>query len=364
MSKEQAEVPEIFETFITETSEDGVVVASRGEHNKRKDPDWPQFEDQAEPETDEGEEDDELTADDVEEIDEDDDDDGTDDDNSDDDDDGADEPTDDATADDEDGEPDNPKPKKRKSAKARISEITAARRAAEERAQVAEAELAALKAAPAEADPEPEPAAADTDEPDLSDLKRPDPADEKYMFGEIDQLFLEDMAEYNAEKAFRKREHAAEKKRAAKEAEDAQTAEIARLEKNFVDNVVEPGKTKFDDFDDVVIEGGKAGNYQLTPTLVSLISESEHGAEIMYHYASNPEEASKVASQSVARQAAHFGALEARFSSEDAGEKKGKKTTPTKAPKPAKRKARGSGKGHRTNPATTDFAAFEKMVNS
>jgi hypothetical protein len=364
------EVPEEFKNFVTETAVDGVITSRQGSVDARKDPDWPQF-------VDFDADDEELTADDVEEIEEDDDTDDVDDDeensdaddedNSDDDDSDDVDDDDDVDADDDDDADDDArkkearKSKKRKSANARIAEITAARRQAEERAAALEAENEALKAGKT---PEPKPEDPPEEiQPDLSDLVRPDPADDKYVFGEIDQQFLEDMAEYNAEKAFRKREAKAAAERKKAEATSAEAAAMERLEKNFVDNVVEPGKKEFDDFEDVVIEGGKAGNYRLTPTLVSLISESEAGAKIMYHFASNPEEGEKVAKMSVERQAAYFGRLEARFSSEkDAG--KTRRAEPSKAPKPGKRRARGSGKGHRTNPATTDFSAFEKMANS
>lgn len=372
MSKEQAnEVPEEFKGFVTETYKDGEMVESHGEIGARKDPDWPQFTEQTE--DDDEQDEDNLTADDVEEIIEDDDDaddedDADDDDSDDEDDDGEDESSNDAADDDEAREEADRKSKRRKSVGKRIAEITAARRAAEEKAAALEAEIAALKAGKGGDDTDGNDDTADTRpetdiQPDLSDLTKPDPADDKYMFGEIDAKFMEDMAEYNAEVAFRKREAKAEAKRAQETRQQQEQAALARLEKNFVDNVVEPGKKEFDDFEDVVIEGGKAGVYQLTPTLVSLISESEAGAKIMYHFASNPDEALKVANMSVERQAAYFGRMEARFSSqEDAGKKR--RAEPTRAPKPGKRRARGSGKGNRTNPATTDFAAFEKLANS
>ena len=368
MSKEQAEVPEIFAGFVTETYEDGELVDSHGEIDARKDPDWPQFTENDASDEDEGDDDDQDVSDDDNEDDvdedegeaDDDDQDVSDDDDGDEDDDGDDGAADNDASDDD---ADREKPKRRKkSARQRIAELTARAKAAEERASAAEA--AALKTNDDTDDAgDTRPERDTADEVDLSDLEKPDPA--KYHFGEIDAKYMEDMATYNVEVAGRKREAKQAKVQAEKDAKAAQAAATAQLEKNFLDNVVTPGQDKFDDFDAVVIEGGKAGKYQLTPTLVSLISESEKGAEIMYHFASNPTEASKVANMSVERQAAYFGRMEARFDTSgnaDAGKKS--RAKPTKAPKPGRRRARGSGAGKRTNPATTDFKAFESMVRS
>lgn len=361
--EDKNEVPDIFAGFITETSVDGEITETHGEHNARKDPDWPQFADASD-------EDEDGDDDEQEEFEDDEDEDLADDDDGDEDDDGDDSELDaDASDDDEDREDTKPK-RRKKSARQRIAELTAEKHAARDRIAELEAEREALKAQGGDdtdgnddaADTRPE---TDIVEADLSDLEKPDPS--KYEFGEIDAKYMQDIAEYNAEVAFRKREAKAETERNKKAKADADANAIAQMEKNFLDNVLTPGLEEFDDFETVVIEGGKAGKYRLSPTLVSLISESENGAKIMYHFASNPKEASKVASQSVAKQAAYFGRLEARFdTSADDGEDAGKnrRTKATRAPKPGKRKARGSGKGKGTNPATTDFASFEKMVRS
>lgn len=250
------------------------------------------------------------------------------------------------------------KPRRRsnkKSAPQRIAELTKARRAAEE-------ELEALKASLAEPKTETPKEPTKTDGPDLSDLKKPNPVD--YKFGELDEAYLSDLTDHKMEISFRKKEFQFDQKRAQKEAKAAEAKQLADLEAKFVDNVVNVGLKEFNDFEDVVIEGGKAGNYQLTPTLVSLIAESEAGAKIMYQFASDPEEAEKVSKMPVYKQAAYFGRLEARYisSNEDAGRQGQRKLS--KAPKPLKRKPRGNAVGKKTDPATSDFAAFEKLINS
>jgi len=373
MSKTETEVPDIFKGFVTETYDDGELVDSHGEIAARKDPDWPQFVDESadDDDGDEGEgEEDEADLDDL--IAEGEDDDGDDDEDLADDDDGAEdddgddgEPDADAADDDADRD-DKSKKRRKKSAGKRIAEITAEKHAERERAEKAERELAALKAGKETSAPDTTASEETTEEADLSDLSKPDPSDlKKYEFGEIDAQYMQDIAEYNAEVAFRKREHKAKVEAKKNEAAQAQAAQVEQLEKNFLDNVLTPGLEDIDDFEAVVIEGGKAGKYRLSPTLVSLISESENGAKIMYHFASNPDEAQKVASMSVERQAAYFGRVEARFDTSNADDGKNKgRTKPTRAPKPGKRRPRGSGKGARTNPATTDFASFEKMVRS
>lgn len=344
---QQPEIPEEFKNFVTEAVSDGEVVYEQntGEPDKNgTGPDWEQF-----TETDDGDDDDNPDDDD------DDGDDGADDDDGDD-------GEQDLEADDDDGEgEDKPKPKRRKKgARARIAEITAARRAAEDEAAALKAENEALKAGKEPAKKE-EPAEKPI-EPDVSDLKQPNAAD--FDFGELDAGYMEEMAEYKAEVAFRRREAKADAARTKAESAKAEKEAAATLEKNFLDNVVEPGKELFDDFDDVVIEGGKAGEYQLTHTLVSLISESDQGAKIMYHFASNPDEASKVAKLSVERQAAYFGRMEARFAPSQGDERKSRRAKPSQAPKPPRAKSRGAGAGKKDNAATTDFAAFERMVQA
>lgn len=343
---QEPEVPEIFKGFVTEAVNDGEITHQNGVVDKNDGPDWPQFTDveQLNAEADNEEED----EDDVEDVSEEND--GADDD------DGVDVDDDEDTDDDEERETSRRRSRK-KGAAARISELTKARRSAEERASELEARLEAL-----ERGEKPKAEKPAEVEIDTSDLKAPNPAD--YDFGEIDAKYMEEMAEYKAEIAFRKREAKAEAKRAEESALKAKEEAAAQLEQNFLDNVYEPGKTLFNDFEEVVIEGGKAGEYRLTPTLVSLISESESGAKIMYHFASNPDEASKVANMPVERQAAYFGRLEARFASseEDAG--KSRRAKPSRAPKPPIRQSRGSGAGKKTNPATTDFRSFENMVRA
>lgn len=347
---QQPEVPEEFKDFITEAVSDGEIVYEQNldADERTKGRDWPQF-DENENNAEEDDEDDNAGSDDEDVAD---DDDGADDDTPKDDELEAD------TSDDDDEGEDKPKKRRKKGARARIAEITAARRAAEDEAASLKAENEALKAGkePAKKE-EPKPVEIDT-----SDLTEPNPAD--FDFGELDAGYMEKMAEHKAEIAFRRREAKAEADR--KTASDKKAADdaAATLEKNFLDNVVEPGKELFDDFDDVVIEGGKAGEYQLTPTLVSLISESDAGAKIMYHFASNPDEASKVANLSVERQAAYFGRMEARFAPSQEDERKSRRAKPSKAPKPPRAKSRGAGAGKKDNAGTTDFAAFERMVNA
>ncbi len=333
------EAPDPFKDFITEAVSDGEVVFEQNQPDPADKPrDWDQFDN-------DGDDDDPADTEDGDDADDDGDDEGADD-------------IDNDASDDDDGD-DEPKPKKRrKGARARIAELTAARRQAEERATAAEEALKAKDTPAAKEDTKP-----DTPlEVDTSDLTLPKAID--FDFGELDAGYMEQMAEYKAEVAFRRREAKAEVSRAETAAETTRQEAAATLEKNFLDNVVNPGKDLYDDFDDVVIEGGKAGDYQLTPTLVNLIAESDAGAKIMYHFASNPEESEKVANMSVERQAAYFGRMEARYSPSDEDARKSRRTKASKAPKPPRAKSRGKGSGKKDNAATSDFSAFERMVNS
>lgn len=194
--------------------------------------------------------------------------------------------------------------------------------------------------------------------------KEPQPAD--FEFGELDPKYIRALARYEA-----KQEAAQAKQEIAQDRQTAaQQREMVEL-KAKADAVVERGIAEFEDFEELVIDGAKQGAWALSQDMLTLMAESEVGHKVAYHLASNPKEAARIAGLTPMGQAAAFGRLEARFSSESsdaaAAEQEKTKVDPskvaktTKAPNPVK-PARGAGGSNQVGGDTSDFAAFEALV--
>ena len=241
--------------------------------------------------------------------------------------------------------------KPEKTAKERIAEITKARRSAERdlqsernRNEDLERRLAAL-----EGKPLPEKGKETKGDPDVE----PKPSD--YEYGEVDTKYIRALARFEARQEFKAAEEKTQKSRqsdaAAKEAKEFGEKKAA---------LAEAGAAKYDDFDELVIEGATNGEWPLSDTIGKLMLGSEVGADIAYHLASNPKEARKLFSQTPLEQAAAFGRLEARFSSaEDAPKKPEIKVSKASPPIQG---ARGRSAATTVSPATTDFKAFEAQA--
>jgi hypothetical protein len=248
---------------------------------------------------------------------------------------------------------------KQRSAQERINKAVRAQRSAERRADEAMRRLDALEARLNGTAT----AATTTSAATSATEGAPDPS--TFEFGELDAKYIRALARYEA-----KQEVAAER---AAQAKTQQTAEQARAQREFqtkADALAETGSAKYEDFNEVVMEAAKAGEWPMSETIGSLVLDSDVGADIAYHLATHPDEARKLFGKSPARQAADFGRLEAQFSSatdaddSDEGESEDKpvKVVKTsKAPAPPEKKARGT--GTRTgSPDTQSFAEFEAAV--
>lgn len=179
----------------------------------------------------------------------------------------------------------------------------------------------------------------------------PDPKD--YEYGDIDSRYISDLARY----VTRKELSEAESRRARAQQEQQATSAQQQLDAKMRDFVVE-GSTRYDDFNEVVIEG--ADNWALSPILASLLVDSDHGTDIAYYLAKNPSEARKVFNLTPAKQAAWFGQREAKLSHEAADVAPSRRVS--QAPEAPRHVARGSGSRTAASPDTTDFAAFERMA--
>lgn len=235
------------------------------------------------------------------------------------------------------------------------------RDAAVRRAEVAEALLknGVVAKTPLTGGKEPAKAVAATGEPDPK----------SYEFGELDSRYIRDLSRYDAEQVFEARE-AKNKESGQTAAQQEATVKFQELKTAFED----AGSEKYQDFEEVVMDGARNKEWELSDGLGALLFESEHGPDIAYMLASDPKLAHKIAAMPVLKQASWLGQEEAKLSAgsgakakvDDKGAKSednakpGSATTArvSKAPAPIGR-ARGQGSASQTSGDTSDFAAFE-----
>jgi uncharacterized coiled-coil protein SlyX len=221
-----------------------------------------------------------------------------------------------------------------------------------ERAEAAEARVAALEArfAALESGQKPNPTPDLTNGPinvKTGSVKEPNPAE--YAYGDLDPGFIADLADYKAElkvQALRDEMRATEQQKVAQR--EAQQIK-ARAEQ-----AAQVGSERYADFNEVVIEGAEEGEWPLTQPMLQAALESDHTADILYYLATNVAEAEKVSAMGQRQLDRWLGRMEMQFERPAARKA-------SKAPPPVS-SARGSGGRFSADPATSDFAAFEKMA--
>lgn len=238
----------------------------------------------------------------------------------------------------------------KQSAKERIGDLTAARRTAEREAQSEksradslQAQLDAMKSGKA-------PLTAPQGDAKGGDVP-PDPS--TFDYGELDPKYIAALARHETGQALKADKAETEKTRQADAA-----AVTQREQAQKTDALVKAGVKLHDDFDDVVMEGAKTGKWQLSQTLGELILDSEFGPNIAYELASDPDEAERVHKLSPAKQAAYFGAQEAKFEAAKPSQTAKPSKTP-QAPPPPKTPKGGSG-SNKIGADSADFAAVEQ----
>lgn len=207
----------------------------------------------------------------------------------------------------EDGEPEPGKKPRHKSAKERIDEITKARREAERRAEAAEARLAAMERGD-------KPAAQPTADLRAQIVEQmgpaPNPEDAKYEFGDADPQYLIDAATYNAR--LEAKLEVAEERAAALATEQQQQIQAAADEANTNwQKLAESGATKYEDFNETVVESAAAKEWPLLPLSALAVASSDNGDEIAYHLATHRDEAQKLAALELQFHQTRDAALEA-----------------------------------------------------
>lgn len=233
---------------------------------------------------------------------------------------------------------DDGKPKSR--TQTRIDELTAKRREAER-----DADYWRKKAEEAEQSRE--------TTPETSGDAEPNPED--YDFGEADDKYLRDYGKW--EGRMESRQEAAEAElQSHVRALDAKWAESSA---KAID--------RYEDFDAVVVEGGKEGKWKCPPVVAVGIKDSDYGADIAYELAKDPIKADKLSSLSPLEQAREFGRMEERYASKaNPAAKADPQPEPKRksnAPTPPKNTVRGGGGRFTAGADTDDFAAFERLAD-
>jgi hypothetical protein len=248
---------------------------------------------------------------------------------------------------------DEAEPPKKKTFKERAADLTRLRRAAERRAEAAEAELATLRSGKEPTKKE-EPA---KEEPKVA---KPKPSD--FTLGEFDGGYIEALAEWKANELFAKDKAERAKEEATREQQRVVTENTSKAKA-----IAEAGIKAYPDKDgtgesefEAKVLSSPIITKELTQTIHDLILTSTVGHKIAYHLATHPKEAREVFSKTPMAQAAFFGRLEERFTA------KAVSKVQTRAPKvpPPQTNARGAGGKFQTSPATTDFASFEAMATA
>ena len=265
------------------------------------------------------------------------------------------------TEEDLDDDLDDDEPSRNKTpARKRIAALTKARReaeraaiAAEERARLLEERLTRLE----QGQQQPKDDQAQGAQAERNENEPPDPAN--YTYGELDPQYLDDVVDYKTRKALsdfeRKQQETAAQEAARKQAEEAAQKWEQRSDE---------ARSRYADFDQVVgpDESGQRG-WACSKEMADLILQSDVGADVAYRIASDPRESERIANLPVAQQAVLFGRLEGEILAQRGAQDRvpSKKTPTISSPPP---RVRGTDGKFKIDPATTDFASFERLVKS
>lgn len=179
----------------------------------------------------------------------------------------------------------------------------------------------------------------------------PDPSDfEKYPLGHLDPAYIEDRINYVAEQKATERADAA----LQRQQEIDQNNQYLQPLLEKVDDLTTRGTELYDDFDEVVVQAGMRGDWDLEQPTFEAAAEAENGVQILYELSQDTKEASRVAKLSHYQQIKYVAERDAEIS-------KGK--TPRRKPQagePPKNTARGANSRTTINPATDNLDDFEK----
>lgn len=238
-------------------------------------------------------------------------------------------------------------PKKKKSAQERISELTAARKKAEQHAEELERKL--NEALGKKDNPEPAKVEAKSAEPS------PDEVDEdgepKYPLGEFDPKYIRDLTKFTLNEERKAQQEEFKKEAAKNQAEAAQNELLSEWENRVqeVESELPDFRTKTVNLEEAFSEIEPAYGQYLASTIMSL----ENGPQVLYHLANNIEEAKAIVKLGPVMATIALGKIEASLSKEE------RKVNQSDAPPPPPRN-RGGSVTNRTRGDTEDLEAFEK----
>lgn len=124
--------------------------------------------------------------------------------------------------------------------------------------------------------------------------EKPDPNDAaKYPLGVLDDGYINDITEYNAElKVQAILEARAESERA--QADNARAEQHLAGLREKAEILTDAGSDLYDDYEEKVLEAGLRGDWELTETTFTAATEATHGAQILYELAGDKKEAKRV----------------------------------------------------------------------
>lgn len=254
------------------------------------------------------------------------------------------------TNEDEGDEPEpKPEPKKKSRAQERIEELNAKYRETERKLAEVMAKL------------EQKETPAPTNEPVVEDAG-PTPDDkledgtEKYPLGEFDPNYIRDLTKFTIQQereAAKQAEVQDQRQKAVQEQKAALAAEwegkLGPARERYPD-FQEKGETLISQFDGI---DQSYGEY-LTATIMSM----DYGTDVLYHLASNPDEAKAIVASGPTKATIALGRLEAKFANADA-EKQLARPKVSKAPAPPSHVNKGSAVAKAAvAPDTDDLDAF------
>lgn len=178
---------------------------------------------------------------------------------------------------------------------------------------------------------------------------------DKYPLGEFDAEYMLDRVRYenkiilDADRA--SRDEAAEKTKQ----EETQTAAQAQLQKDWSDKLV-PAQERYPDFEEKqasLVDTFDGIDQQYGDYLASTIMEMEHGPDVLYHLAENPDLAKSIVESGAKKATITLGRIEAQF----IGESK-PKVKVSKAPTPPPTNKGSSAARGKVRADTDDLDAF------
>jgi len=187
-------------------------------------------------------------------------------------------------------------------------------------------------------------------QPDAPAEKAPNPND--YEFGVLDEKYQTDAINFKVKAGVREALGEVESQFQKQQQKKAQQA-YYQEQIDAAKDIVAKGAALYDDFEEVVWEGGLQEKYQMQEPTFAALRETDHPAEIVYALVKDPAEAARVAAMTPAQQAKYVFSKDAELAS-------GKKPRTPKAAAPPGQQTRGASGQFTVAGDTDDLDAFSK----